>query len=163
MAGPAGVRRQLPVPRASLGTLPGPPAPVRCPHCGLEVLLLAVHLTEAHPEQPQPDTAADRAARAQEAARQAGVAAELARQEAEAAQRKAAARARRQAIEGPQGAGAEHRRATPTDEAWEPLRRAGDPRRPSTERGTTGPGTRPAEGPMALAFRLAREKKNRAG
>jgi len=39
------------------------------------------------------------------------------------------------------------------------MRRAGDPRTPSEGRGTTGAVTRPAEGPIALAFRLAREKK----
>jgi predicted RNA-binding protein with RPS1 domain len=66
------------------------------------VLHLAVHLAEAHPDQPQQETAAEREAREQEAARQAAVAAEIARLEAEAAQRKAEARARRQAVEGPQ-------------------------------------------------------------
>jgi hypothetical protein len=224
MAGPAGIRRRLPISRESVGTIPGPPEPVRCPHCGWEVLILAVHLTEAHPEQPQHETAAEREAREQEEARQAVVAAELARREAEAAQRKAEARARRQAVEGPQsavagpgraqgppqlqprgpqgapgrpadaaapadppapagipdggapvrdrwpaagsdkerGAGAESRRASPADEARERPRRAGDPRSPSAERGVTGAGARPAEGPMALAFRLAREKKKRA-
>jgi ribosomal protein S1 len=39
------------------------------------------------------------------------------------------------------------------------MRRAGDPRTPSEARGTTRAAARPAEGPMALAFRLAREKK----
>jgi hypothetical protein len=70
------------------------------------VLNLAVHLAEAHPDQPQQETDAEREAREQEAARQAAVAAELARREAEAAQRKAEARARRQAVEGPQAGGA---------------------------------------------------------
>jgi hypothetical protein len=224
MAGPAGIRRRLPVPRESVGTIPGPPEPVRCPHCGLEVLILAVHLTEAHPEQPPHETAAEREAREQAEARQAVVAAELARREAEAAQRKAEARARRQAVEGPQSAvagpsrprgapqpqplrpqgaptrpadvaapadstahagtpdggdpehgrwpaasrdaareaGAESRRASPADEARKRLRRAGDPRTPPTERGTTGARAQPAEGPMALAFRVAREKKKPA-
>jgi ribosomal protein S1 len=40
------------------------------------------------------------------------------------------------------------------------MRRAGDPRTPPTERGATGARAQPTEGPMALAFRLAREKKN---
>ena len=79
---------------------------MRCPHCGLELLNLAVHLAEAHPDQPQQETEAEREAREQEAARQAAVAAEIARREAEAAQRKAEARARRQAVEGPQAGGA---------------------------------------------------------
>jgi predicted RNA-binding protein with RPS1 domain len=298
MAGPAGVRRRLPVSRESLGTIQGPPEPIRCPHCGLEVLHLAVHLTEAHPEKPQRETAAEREAREQEEARQAVVAAEIARREAEAAQRKAEARARRQEVEGPQSAvawpghargtlqmkplrqhsvpgrpadaaaqadptappgapdvgspsrgrwrpsgneeerraGAESRLASPEDEAWErmrralaertvltgvirsrrpfgvfvnlggieglvrtremhaedagreapgpqdgqtvkvvvigmnedthrvelSMRRACDPRTPLKERGATGPEARPAEGPMALAFRLAREKKKQA-
>jgi predicted RNA-binding protein with RPS1 domain len=83
----------------------GPPEPARCPHCGLDVIYLAVHVAEAHPEQAERDAAAEREAREQEAARQARVAAELARREAEAAQRKAEARARRQEIEG-LGAGA---------------------------------------------------------
>ena len=39
------------------------------------------------------------------------------------------------------------------------MKRAGGPRTPLKERGATGPEARPAEGPMALAFRLAREKK----
>jgi hypothetical protein len=34
-----------------------------------------------------------------------------------------------------------------------------DPRTPSEARRKTGAAARPAEGPMALAFRLAREKK----
>ncbi|HSB80889.1 MAG TPA: S1 RNA-binding domain-containing protein [Candidatus Methylomirabilis sp.] len=42
------------------------------------------------------------------------------------------------------------------------MRRAGDPRTPRKERGASGPEARPAEGPMALAFRLALEKKKRA-
>jgi predicted RNA-binding protein with RPS1 domain len=79
------------------------------------VLNLAVHLAEAHPDQPQHETAAEREAREQEEARQAVVAAEIARREAEAAQRKAEARARRQEVEGPQSAGAlpERARGTP--------------------------------------------------
>jgi hypothetical protein len=295
MASPAGVRRRPHVPRESVGTVPGVPEPIRCPHCGLDVLNLAAHLTEAHPEQPQPEAAAAREAREQEEARQAAVAAELARREAEAAQRKAEARARRQEIEGPRsvvawpgrargtppenppgkpavpgppvnaaaqtdptapagapdvgpsdgarrrasggeerpGAGVESRLASPEDEVWgrmrraladgtvltgvvcdckpfgvfvdlggieglvrrremraedagreapgpqkgQPvkvvviamnkdahhvelsMRRAGDLRTPLTERGASGPVSPPAEGPMALAFRLAREKK----
>jgi small subunit ribosomal protein S1 len=39
------------------------------------------------------------------------------------------------------------------------MRRASDPRTPPKERSTTGAVARPAEGPMALAFRLAREKR----
>lgn len=298
MAGPAGVRRRPYVPRESGGTIQGPPEPMRCPHCGFEVLHLAVHLADAHPDQPQHETAAEREAREQEEARQAAVAAEIARREAEAAQRKAEARARRQEVEGPQstgawpgraggsppmpplrpqgvlgrpadaaapaaptapagppdggspgrgrwrasgneqerGTGAESRLPSPKDEAWErmrralaertaltgvvrgrkpfgvfvtvggieglvrnremraedtgreapglqdgqtvqvvvigmsedthrvelSMRRAGDPRTPPTERGTTGARAQPAEGPMALAFRLAREKKKPA-
>jgi hypothetical protein len=188
------------------------------------VLILAVHLAEAHPEQSQHETAAEREAREQEEARQAAVAAEIARREAEAAQRKAEARARRQAVEGPQSVGAgpgraqgapqlqprrpqgppgrpadaaapaeptapagvpdggatvhgrepaagrdnervaetESRGASPADKAGEHVRRAGDPRPPSAERGVTGARARPAEGPMALAFRLAQEKKKQA-
>jgi len=42
------------------------------------------------------------------------------------------------------------------------MRRACDPQTPPTERGTTGAVARPAEGPMALAFRLARAKQNRS-
>jgi predicted RNA-binding protein with RPS1 domain len=299
MSAPAGARRRLPVSRESVGTIPSLPEPVRCPHCGFEVLNLAVHLTEAHPETPQCETAAEREAREQEEARQAAVAAELARREAEAAQRKAEARARRQAVEGPQptvawperggstppmkpprphdvparpadaapqtdpaapigapdvgppghsrgravgraderGAGAESRPTSPKDEAWdrmrrafaertlltgvvsgrkpfgvfvalggieglvrsrelpaeEPgpespglqdgqtvtvvviglseetrrvelsMRRARDPRTPPPERDARGPAARPAEGPMALAFRLAQAKKKQAG
>jgi predicted RNA-binding protein with RPS1 domain len=102
MAGPAGVRRRLPVPHVEQAPVLGPPEPTRCPHCGWEVLHLAVHLAEAHPEQPQEETEAEREAREREAARQAAVAAEIARREAEAALRKAEARARRQAVEGPQ-------------------------------------------------------------
>jgi predicted RNA-binding protein with RPS1 domain len=295
MAGPAGIRRRSYIPRESVGTIQGPPVPIRCPHCGLEILNLAVHLAETHPDQPQGETDAEREAREQEEARQAAVAAEIARREAEAAQRKAEARARRQAVEGsqaavawPQGgkgipktkpsvehgvpvrpvdataqpdppppAGARdvgsvgHGRwrtsgseeehgtmperpvTTPEDEAWErvrralaeravltgvvrsckpfgafvnlggidglvrshemraedaggeapgvqvgqtvkvvvigiregtrrvelSMRRAADPRTPPKERGATGTAARPAEGPMALAFRLAREKQ----
>lgn len=298
MSGPAGVRKRLPIARENVGTIQGPPEPVRCPHCGLDVLLLAVHLTEAHPELPQQETAAEREAREQEEARQAAVAAEIAQREAEAAQRKAEARARRQEVEGPQapaawaghargtlrktplrpqtelgrpadtstsadppvasgapdtvspdrghprppvreverGAGTETRLAGPEDEAWERLRRAfaertvltgvirsrkpfgvfvnlggidglvrthelpvqerereapglhdgqtvkvvvigmsedsrrvelsmrrtGDPQTPHREQRATGMQARPVEGPMALAFRLALEKKKRA-
>lgn len=298
MAGPAGVRRRLPVPRENVGTNQGPPEPIRCPHCEFEVLNLAVHLAEAHPDQPQHETAAEREAREQEEARQAAVAAEMARREAEATQRKAEARARRQAVEGPQSGGvwpdrprgtppmppprpqgalerpadavaqadptappgvpdggssgrgrsrasgneeprgreAESRRARPETEAWErmrralaertvltgvvrsrrpfgvfvaldgieglvrthemraedtgreapglqggqtvqvvvigmsddthrvelSMRRAGDPRTPPKAQGAAGAVARPAEGPMALAFRLAREKKKPA-
>ena len=291
MAGPAGSRVRPYVRRDPVGTIQGPPEPVRCPHCGFEVLNLAVHLVEAHPDQPQSETTAEREAREQEEARQAAVAAEIARREAEAAQRKAEARARRLAVEGPQsggvtlepsrttppmppalpacppeaagpanvpapagaqddgsldrgrrlasGADAERRpeaegsHSRPVAEVWERLRRAmaertvltgvvrsrksfgvfvdlggieglvrlrempaedtrrespgpqdgqavkvvvigmsedthrvelsmrraGDPRTPSEVRGTTGATARPTEGPMALAFRLAREKK----
>ena len=295
MAGPAGIRRRPYAPRVSEGTMQGPPEPVRCPHCGFEVLNLSVHLAEAHPDQPQCETAAQREAREQEEARLAAVAAEIARREAEAAQRKAEARARRQAVEGPQPGGAwpdrprgtppmpplrqpvvprhppdtatqadapaspaasdsespdhgrqpatgadqerrpevESRRAHPETEVWERMRRArsgrtvltgvvrsrkpfgvfvdlggieglvrthemrpedaggkapglrdgqtvkvvvigmsedthrvelsmrrvDDPRTPSESRGTTGTVARPTEGPIALAFRLAREKK----
>ncbi len=255
MAGPAAVRRRLPVPQEAVGKSLGPPEPRRCPHCGLDVLDLIAHVAESHPEALQVESAADREAREQEEARQAAVAAEIARREAEAAQRKAEARARRQAIEGPQAADlgvepppgrpADANPATPSppsgspdghsspssDEAWgrmrqawaertvltgvirsrrpfgvfidlgeieglvrnrempaggpslregQPvqvvviglreatrqvelsMRRASDPRASRTERGTTGPGPRPAEGPMALAFRLAREKKQQA-
>lgn len=290
MAGPAAVRRRLPVTQVNVVPSLGPPEPTRCPHCGLEVLHLAVHAAEAHPEQIEQLTAAEREAREQEAARQALVAAEIARREAEAAQRKAEARARRQEVEGPQSVvagpgpapgiaqpkpprrhdrpadsaasadasggsadagppgrgrsrpsgsheeprvGAASGLARPADEAWERLRRAladrsvltgvirsrkpfgvfvdvggidglvrkhempageapalqdgqtvsvvvigirEDPRRvelsmrlarhpvpPPAKRGATGPAPQSAEGPMALAFRLAREKKKHAG
>ncbi len=111
MTSPAGARRRSYVPRESMGTIPTIPEPVRCPHCGLDVLNLAVHMMEAHPEQPPPEAAAEREAREREEARQAAVAAELARREAEAAQRKAEARARRQAVEGLQSDVAWHERA----------------------------------------------------
>ena len=182
MAGPAGIRRRPYVPRDTEGTIQGPPAPVRCPHCGFEVLNLAVHLADTHPDQPQGETAAEREAREQEEARQAAVAAEIARREAETAQRKAEARARRQAVEGPQSGGPkpERSRGTPpmpprqppavperpadaVDRADLPARGASDPRTPSEARRMTGAAARPAEGPMALAFRLAREKKQRIG
>jgi hypothetical protein len=182
MTGPVGIRRRPYVPRDAGGTLSGPPAPVRCPHCGFEVLNLPVHLAESHPDQPQGETAAEREAREKEEARLAAVAAEIARQEAEAAQRKAEARARRQEIEGPQSVAPrpEHPQATPpmpprqpaampnhpTEAANRPdppVRPAGDPRPSSEPRNTTGPAKRPAESPMALAFRLAREKKERTG
>ncbi len=39
------------------------------------------------------------------------------------------------------------------------MRRAGGPRTPPTERATSKPAPPPAEGPMALAFRLAQERK----
>jgi predicted RNA-binding protein with RPS1 domain len=262
-------------------------------------LNLAAHLTEAHPDKPQGETAEEREAREQEEARQAAVAAEIVRSEAEAARRKAEARARRQAIEGPdfagplpgqagahpqaspsqqpdeqvrpadaavqvdlpapageadagspphgrshapgdsseRGTGAEERPAGSEGEAWERLRRAyaertiltgvvcdrkpfgvfvnlggieglvrnsemcaadaageasglqrgrtvtvvvigmreegrrvelsmrrvGESRTPPKERGATAAAARPAEGTMALAFRLAREKKENAG
>ena len=42
------------------------------------------------------------------------------------------------------------------------MRRAYDSQTPPKERGTTGAVARPAEGPMALAFRLAREKQRRS-
>jgi predicted RNA-binding protein with RPS1 domain len=102
MSGPAGVRRRFsarPDPVAPSAPM-GPPEPARCPHCGLDVIFLAVHVAEAHPEEAERDAAAEREAREQEAARQARVAAELAEREAEAARRKAEARARRQEIEG---------------------------------------------------------------
>jgi hypothetical protein len=139
-----------------------------------------VHLAEDHPDQPQGETAAEREAREQEEARQAAVAAEIARREAEASQRKAEARARRQAIEGPQSGGpmperlrenapspprkpdaAPEQPADAADRAEPRARRADDSRTPSESRGTTRPAARPGESPMALAFRLAREKKQR--
>jgi hypothetical protein len=55
------------------------------------------------------------------------------------------------------------RPADATDRADLPAGRARDPRTPSEARGTTGAAARLAEGPMALAFRLAREKKQRTG
>ncbi len=180
MAGPAGIRRRPFVPRDTGGTVAGPPAPVRCPHCNFEVLNLAVHLAEDHPDQPQGETPAEREAREREEARQAAVAAEIARREAEAAQRKAEARARRQAIEGPPSGGQTPERphgtaptpprkpdaapehpADTADRAEPHVRRTDDSRTPSEPPGTTRPVARPAEGPMALAFRLAREKKQR--
>ncbi len=39
------------------------------------------------------------------------------------------------------------------------MRRAGSPRTPAAERGTGKPTAPPPEGPMALAFRLAQERK----
>jgi hypothetical protein len=182
MAGPAGIRRRPYVPRDTGGTIQGPPVPVRCPHCSFEVLNLAVHLAESHPDQPQGETAAEREAREQEEARQAAVAAEIARREAEAAQRKAEARARRQAVEGPQFGGPrpELPRGTPLVQPRQPqavperpagaadrtdprAERAGDTPTPSGPRGENRAAARPAEGPMALAFRLARERKQRTG
>ncbi len=181
MAGPAGIRRRPFVPRDQGGAISGPPAPVRCPHCNFEVLNLAVHLAEDHPDQPQGETDAEREAREQEEARQAAIAAEIARREAEAAQRKAEARARREAIEGPQSGGPRPERLRETapmpprkpdaapeqpadavDRAEPPAPRADESPTPSEPRGTTRRAPRPAEGPMALAFRLAREKKQRA-
>ncbi len=297
MAGPVTIRRRAYVPPDSVSASQGPPSPVRCPHCGLEILDLGAHLAEAHPDQPQHETDAEREVREREEARQAAVAAEIARREAEAARRKEEARARRQAIEGSLAVGAwpqrgmgipkmkpaaEHRvpvhpadavaqtnptlsaeapdlgsagrnlwrasgnqaergtppespRAGPADEAWErarramteravltgvvrsckpfgafvnlggieglvrnremrvdnaggetpdlqvgqtvkvvvigmrddtrrvelSMRRASDSRTPPTEQRATGVAARPAEGPMALAFRLAREKQQR--
>jgi hypothetical protein len=55
------------------------------------------------------------------------------------------------------------RPADAADGADHPARRAGAPRTPSAPRETTGAAPRSAEGPMALAFRLAREKKRRGG
>jgi len=55
--------------------------PIRCPHCGLEILNLAVHLAETHPDQPQGETDAERKPGARRG-RQAAVAAEIARREA---------------------------------------------------------------------------------
>lgn len=182
MAGPAGIRRRPFVPRDSGGTIQGPPAPVKCPHCGFEVLNLPAHLVDSHPDQPQGETAAEREAREQEETRQAAVAAEIAQREAEAAQRKAEARARRQAVEGPQsgGPGSEPPQMTPATPPRQPQAapeppveaakhadlstpRVAEPQAPSGSRGTTGAAARPPEGPMALAFRLAREKKQRTG
>jgi hypothetical protein len=42
------------------------------------------------------------------------------------------------------------------------MRRAGDSRTAPKARGATGAVARPPEGPMALAFRVAREKKKPA-
>jgi predicted RNA-binding protein with RPS1 domain len=149
MAGPAGTRRRPYVAREIVESTPGIPEPRRCPHCGLDVLNLAVHLTEAHPEMPQQETDAEREAREQEEARLAAVAAELARREAEAAQRKAEARARRQAIEGPQSVAAR------PDRAWgipstKPPRQPGVPGRPAEAAVQAEPATpagAPAGGP----------------
>ena len=99
MSGPSGIRRRPLIPTESSGTIQGPPEPIRCPHCSMEILNLAVHMAEAHPEMPTQETGAEREAREQEEARQAAVAAEIARREAEATQRKAEARARRQEAE----------------------------------------------------------------
>jgi predicted RNA-binding protein with RPS1 domain len=111
MSGPAGVRRRPLIPSESSGTNPGPPEPIRCPHCSLEILNLAVHMAEAHPEMPTQETAAEQEAREREEARQAAAAAEIARREAEATQRKAEARARRQEAERQQQAFARALRA----------------------------------------------------
>ena len=179
MSGPAGIRRRPFVPRDTGGTIAGPPVPVRCPHCNFEVLNLAVHLAEDHPDQPQVETDAEREAREQEEARQAAIAAEIARREAEAAQRKAEARARRQAIEGLPSVGPRpepphvaplapprHPQHTPerprdAEERAEPRGLQTSPPQPPAETRAAKPTPRPAEGPMALAFRLAREKKQR--
>jgi predicted RNA-binding protein with RPS1 domain len=99
MSGPSAVRRRLLIPSEGSGTIQGPPEPIRCPHCALEILNLTVHMAEAHPEMPTQETDAEREAREQEEARQAAAAAEIARREAEATQRKAEARVRRQEAE----------------------------------------------------------------
>jgi hypothetical protein len=182
MSGPTAIRRRPFVPPDTGGMIAGPPAPVRCPHCNFEVLNLAVHLAEDHPDQPQGETDAEREAREQEEARQAAIAAEIARREAEAAQRKAEARARRQAVEGPQSAGPrpEHPHVAPPTPPRQPQvaperprdvaertdprePQATHPQAPAEPRRATKPAPRPAEGPLALAFRLAREKKQREG
>jgi hypothetical protein len=182
MSGPTAIRRRPFVPPDTGGMIAGPPAPVRCPHCNFEVLNLAVHLAEDHPDQPQGETDAEREAREQEEARQAAIAAEIARREAEAAQRKAEARARRQAVEGPQSAGPrpEHPHVAPPTPPRQPQvaperprdaaertdprePQAAHPQPPAEPRRATKPAPRPAEGPLALAFRLAREKKQREG
>lgn len=111
MSGPSGVRRRPLIPSEGSGTIQGPPEPIRCPHCSLEILNLAVHMAEAHPEMPTRETNAEREAREQEEARQAAAAAEIARREAEATQRKAEARARRQEAERQQQAFARALRA----------------------------------------------------
>jgi hypothetical protein len=111
MSGPSGIRRRLLILSEEPGTIQGPPEPIRCPHCSLEILNLAVHLAEAHPDLPMRETDAEREAREQEEARQAAAAAEIARREAEAAQRKAEARARRQEAEKQQQAFARAMRA----------------------------------------------------
>jgi hypothetical protein len=155
--------------------------PVRCPHCSFEVLNLAVHLAEDHPDQPQVETDAEREAREQEEARQAAIAAEIARREADAAQRKAEARARRQAIEGLPSVGPKpeplhvtpptpprHPQAAPqpppeaADRAEPRGSQPGQPQRPAEPRAAK-PTPGRVEGPMALAFRLAHEKKQREG
>lgn len=111
MSGPSGVRRRPLILSEDSGTIQGPPEPIRCPHCSLEILNLAVHMAEAHPEMSTQETAAEREAREQEEARQAAAAAEIARREAEATQRKAEARARRQEAERQQQAFARALRA----------------------------------------------------
>ena len=111
MSGPSGVRRRPLIPSESSGTIQGPPEPIRCPHCSLEILNLTVHMAEAHPEMPTQETGAEQEAREQEEARQAAAAAEIARREAEATQRKAEARARRQEAERQQQAFARALRA----------------------------------------------------
>lgn len=299
MSGPSGVRRRPLIPSEGSGTIQGPPEPIRCLHCLLEILNLAVHMAEAHPEMPTRETAAEQEAREQEEARQAAATAEIARREAEVIQRKAEARARRQEAERQQdafvralraggnpqqrpqgenavparpidsgepanptappratdagspdggrlrgsgspeerGAGEERRLAGPESEVWErmkkalaertvltgvvrsskpfgvfvalggiegllrsremlakeagrevpglqegetvrvvvigmsedthrvelSMKRAGDPQTLHNARHTPPPVTGPAEGPMAFAFRLAREKKGKAG
>ena len=182
MSGPTAIRRRPFVAPDAGGMIAGPPAPVRCPHCNFEVLNLPVHLAEDHPDQPQSETDAERAAREQEEARQAAIAAEIARREAEAAQRKAEARARRQAIEGLPSVAprSEHPRETPpmpprqpqptaeppadtADRTDPPAAPAAHPQPPAEPRRATKPAPRQAEGPLAMAFRLAREKKQREG
>lgn len=182
MSGPAAIRRRHFVPPEPAGTIAGPPVPVRCPHCNFEVLNLAVHLAEDHPDQPQAETDAEREAREREEARQAAIAAEIARREAEAAQRKAEARARRQAIEGLPSVGArsEHPPVTPPTPSRQPQAAPESPPEPADRTDPGGPqaahsqppaeprraikpSPRQAEGPLALAFRLAREKKQREG
>jgi hypothetical protein len=182
MAGPVGIRRRPFVPRDTGGVIQGPPAPVKCPHCGFEVLNLPAHLADSHPDQPQGETAAERESREQEEARQAAVAAEIAQREAEAARQKAEARARRQAVEGPQAGGprpeppqvtspspprhppaAPERPADAADRIDPSTPQAVGPQTSSVSRGTAGPAARTSEGPMALAFRLAREKKQQTG
>jgi predicted RNA-binding protein with RPS1 domain len=111
MAGPSGVKRRFLIPSEVSAMPPGPPEPIRCPHCALEILNLAVHLAEAHPEMPTGETRAEQEAREREEARLAAAAAEIAQREAEATQRKAEARARRQEAERQQQALARARRA----------------------------------------------------
>jgi predicted RNA-binding protein with RPS1 domain len=120
-------------------------------------LNLTAHLAEAHPDQPQGETAAEREAREQEEARLAAVAAEIAQREAEAARQKAEARARRQAVEGRPSGGAWPERqqgtppmppvvpAPPVDTADQAAVPADAPDSRSSDRGH-GPGTGADEG-----------------